>query len=357
MIGTTLKLGFDGTAVSRGLGRVSRGLGAFGKQFAIGAMQRVGHRMTDLMGRLVMAVPQALKETADWASNMTDMATQTGVSVEKLVLLEEKLRLAGASARDTSRIISTLAASLQEARDTGGAPYEALQRLGFTGFDFKDMPIDQAFDEIGRRVASVGGDIDGLEKSMEDLFGARIGFGLLRFYKDMEVNTDRAKKNVADFARSMERVAPRLDTFADSLGRWENFKRGLSSIAMDEMFRLTGGEGFANNLFDRLNPEKLRPKISEFFNLVGRNLEAFLSQDLSKSFGDLFRNIGRSIGDGIRDSIGDMFSIKNLNPFKFPWTGGKTSATDAGKNAVSELESQTALLRDIKKEAFVSRFS
>jgi hypothetical protein len=351
MIGTTFKLGFDSTSVSRGLGGLTRSLRTGLGRIGVGALERIGHRVTDLMGRIVMAVPEALKETADWAGGMTDMATATGMSVQELILLEEKFRLAGVSAKESGAVVSRFALNLKTARTEGGAAKDALNQLGFYATDFKDLSLDESFQKIGQRVQEMAPHLDNVEGIMADLFGAKIGYQQLKLFKDWAAVSAQAENNVGKLANAMNNgQAANLDRWSDALGRFENFKRSLASMALDEYFRISGGPGSVDRMFNFLDPEKIRPKIQEIMNLLGRNLEVFLNQDIGASFGDLFKNIGRSIGEGIAESI----SLKNLVP---GWLGGnKPPTTTSASSPLPELQKHTALLQQIRDKS-VAKFS
>lgn len=344
MIGTTFKLGFDGTSVSRGLGRITstigRGLGRIG----IGALERAGHRVTDLMGRLVMAIPDTIKETADWAGGLTDMATATGMSVKDLVILEEKFRLAGVSAKESGAVMSRFALNLQTAATEGGAAAEALRELGFNGQSFVDVPLDEAFKQIAQWIPTA----KNAEKIMGDLFGQKLGYQQLKLFRDWDAVTAQAINNVGKLAEAMDKgQAASLDRWADSLGRFENFKRSLATIALDEWFKLSGGAGMTDKFFDEFDPESLRPKIAAMMETVKS-----MFSDPSKFFGDAFRNLGKSIGDGIKDSLRGSISVKDLF-FSKPKEGGKTTDSETA----NELKKQTALLRRISTQENVATFA
>ena len=89
MIGSIVRLMFDASAVQRGLAGLGGMFGRMGRQIGIGGLQRVGHQITDLMGRMIVALPMAGKELLDWAGNLNDMSMQTGISVDRLMLMEE----------------------------------------------------------------------------------------------------------------------------------------------------------------------------------------------------------------------------------------------------------------------------
>ena len=226
MIGTTFKLGFDGTSVSRGLGRIAGTLGKGLGRIGVGALERVGHRMTDLMGRIVMAVPDAIKETADWAGGLTDMSVATGMSVEKLILLEEKFRLAGVSAKESGFVMSKFAKSIKEAATEGGPAAEALRALGFYANEFKVTPIDKAFEQVAKRLAELTemNELDNPEGIMSDLFGGKLGYQQLKLFKDWEAVSAQAQNNVGKLAKSLgSGLAGQIDQWGDALGRFQYF--------------------------------------------------------------------------------------------------------------------------------------
>ena len=368
MLGTTFRLGFDGTSIARGLGNASNLLGRFGRQVGIGMARQVGAKVTDMMGKIVMAIPEALTETADWAGSMQDMSTQTGVSVEKLVLLEEQLRLSGAGAKDASVIMSKMAANIQDAANNGGGAADALAKIGLSAKELKGMGIDQQFHTIGKRLAELNATtktsikfndpfskqfgetiiettekLEDMESITADIFGAKMGLKLLRFFNDYDASVAQATNNVAALAKHMGGGgAAAMDTWSDALGRFETFKRSLASIALDEMFRVTGGPGSVDKMFDFLDPEKLRPRISEAMNMLGRSLEVFLSQDLSSSFSDVFKNIGRELGKGFRES----FSIKDLLGIGAPSGGGSKSSSSDVSALIKESNNLLAAIRE-----------
>ena len=371
MLGTTLKLGFDGSSVDRGLGGITGKFGRVGRQIGIGMARQVGARMTDMLGRVLMAIPDTLKETADWAGNMNDMATQTGMTVGELVLLEEKLRLSGAAAADTSRIISTLKDNIYEAMNAEGPERDALHKLGFRAFEFEGNDPSEIFEKIGKRVAELGPKFEGLEGTMADLFGARMGYKLLRFFNDFEGSTKQAENNVGKLAVAMgDGAAAKMDTFGDSLERFDTFKRSLASIALENLFRGPGGENMGNRLFDALDPEKLRPMIENLTTLLGRNLEVVLSGDAG--IGDIFKNIGKILGDGLKEklymgieekfqSLGRKLGEGLKETFNFSPSGifkGMFPGKDKDKPMDdSEMKRQTSLLEDIRSNGKTARFA
>jgi hypothetical protein len=340
-IGTTLKVGFDAAAVRKGFAGLG---GMFGgamrgfRQIGIGAARDVGARMTDLLGRVLMAVPQGIKETLDWAGNLTDMSAQTGVAVSKLVLMEEALRLAGASASDTSRILSTFADNLGEAMREAGPAQEALRKLGFKMTDFKGIGLDEAFEKVGRRAGQMSWGVGELESTMADLFGARMGFKLIRFFRDFDGGMKQSINNVGPFAARLDSTATGYDKMSDALGRFKMRWRETMSIVIDETVNMFGDD-WVDQMFDFLAPEKIRSLISN----VKDGLKEISSGDFWKG---LMNDLGRAIGDGIKASIGDTFSLKGLVP---SWMGGRDATSSTGNNdkTIARMDRQIQLLQTI----------
>jgi hypothetical protein len=339
-IGTTLTVGFDAAAVRKGfagLGGMFSGAMRGFRQIGIGAARDVGARMTDLLGRVLMAVPQGLKETMDWAGDLDDMSVQTRISVERLVLLEEALRLSGAEARDTSLMISRLANNLEDARNSAGPAREALNKLGFLAEEFADIPIDKAFEMIGKRVATLPDDFRGLEGVMFDLFGGKMGGKIIRFFRNFESQTDQARKNVGDLARRMDSSAAAYADAGDKLDRFGSRWKEMMAMIID-----AGSEdmiGWADGFFESVSPEKIRATF------------AFLREEVAGIFkGDgisgMFKGIGRQIGEGIKESLSGM-SAGSL--IKGMFTGAPTASTGSGSfdKLVSQGMEQTGLLRQI----------
>ena len=84
--------------------------------------------------------------------------------------------------------------------------------------------------------------------------------------------------------------------------------------------------------------------------MIGRNLEVFMSQDISASFGDIFRNIGKQLGEGIKESFGDSMSLKGILGFK---TAAKNSPSG---DPIAVLKESNKLLTEIRDKS-VAKFA
>jgi hypothetical protein len=355
MIGSTVRLGFDATAVQKGLGGLGGLFGRMGRQIGIGGLRQVGAQITDLIGRAFLAVPQAQKEMMDWAGNMTDMAAQTGVSIQSLLVMEEALRMTGASAADTSRIMSVFKDNLFEASQGAEAQKTALNKLGFSAQDFKDMNIDEAFYTIGKAVSELGPDFEGLEGIMADLFGARMGYKMIRFFRDFQGSMATAKKNVSGFSDVSDRMFAGFDNISDIMGRWSNTRRNLmmafsGGMAGDQGIELAG-EGL-DLLFDKLN--SLAPAMRDFGQQMMKGtmkaIEVLSNQGIMESIGDLFKNVGKSIGEGIMESIKGSISPGGM-------IKGLFSSNNSSDPLLKENQKQTGYLAKIQRDGVTARYA
>lgn len=317
-IGTKVKVGWDASAVKTGMmklksgfagvGRIlGRGLKAGAVLGGVGAITAIGAALKAAMG---------VKDLADYGSGLSDMAVQTGVAVDKLVLMEEAMRLAGVPMRDTSRALSTLAANIQEAQSQAGLARDAFNDIGIYMDQLEGKRIDEVFDMIGRAIADSGGEIKNLERSMEGLFGARIGYGLLRLFRD-PANFEKAAKNVGNLARDLKDSANDLDRLADDLGglgvQMRGFYLGLYRVAKQAL-----GDNPLQPLFDAFNYENMRPVFERIRNTFVRMREEGIGAimgDMMEQMTALMKSLGAAFGEGIKESLRGNFSILDaVNP-------------------------------------------
>jgi hypothetical protein len=352
MIGSTVKLGFDATAVQKGLGGLGGLFGRIGRQIGIGGLRQAGAQVTDLMGRIILAVPQAGKEMLDWVGNLNDMSMQTGISVDRLMLMEEALRMTGASAADTSRIMSTFKDNLYEASQGSEAQKAALNKLGFGASDLKHMNIDEAFYAIGKVVSELGPEFEGLEGVMADLFGARMGYKMIRFFKDFDGSMAKAKSNISSFGGMSQDAFEGFDKIGEYLERWTMTRRSLLAGFFEGAVGGTGIKGAASGIdamFDKLNG--MSDKMREFGKVFRTSIEYVAQTGFGNVLSDMFKGLGKSIGEGIAESIKESISpkgfIQSMNPF-----GSNKSDT-----LLKENQKQTAVLTLIQRDGITAKYA
>jgi hypothetical protein len=277
----------------------------------VGAVTALGAALKAAMG---------IKELADYGSGLSDMATQTGVAVSELVKMEEAMRLAGVPMKDTSRVLSTMVANMQEAKAQTGLARDAFNDLGIFMDELEGKNPAEVFQMIGDVIASSGDDITNLERSMEGIFGARIGYGLLRLFKD-PANWEKASKNVSRLAQDLEDSATDLDRLADDIGGLGVQMRGVY-LGIYRTAQTVLGENPLQFIFDAFNYENMAPVFDKIRNTLIRMREEGVGAifgDAMESLKGVMRDLGKVFGEGIKEALGDFSIMDTISPgFSLP---------------------------------------
>lgn len=335
MIGTTFKLGFDGTAVSRGLSGLGGVLGRFGRQIGIGAARKIGYGLTDMIGRLIMSVPLATKELLDWGGEMTDLSAQTKMTTDDLMVMQEALRMAGFKGNATNAIVQ-LKKNLYDASQGAEEAQWALNQIGIGGSDLLGMPVMDSLKIIGREMSKLAENDPRMEKIQMALFGGRAGKEFLKFFADFDGNMNIAKKNVGDFAKRSKDLLPIYDAISDNLGRWDMVKKDLTSSMLEGLLGMDGLQSAASavdrmmdSIRDMGGPmrelgQALREIFMVFKELIDKHgIMGALMETMSAA--------GSAFGDALAESIRDA-----MNPMSGMFGGGKKKPKAPDTRSMSE---------------------
>jgi hypothetical protein len=360
-LGATLKVKMDSTAVKRGLSNIRAGFVRLG-----GVVRGIGGAMRKAFipaAAAAGALAVAFKKVADEGSELSDMAVQTGVSVGKLVVMQEALRRAGAPISDTSRMLSMLASNLKEAKFEAGPAREALDDLGISLSEISDKPLDEQFMMILERIRDAGDQVKNLEGAMEGLFGARMGFGILRLAKDLDVNMEKAEKSAKSYAEFMEESSGSLDATADELGRigmilkatigkllinlpWDKINNFLAELHDIDFSNIFGSDFFSKQTpVERggtLNTEPTS-KFARTINAIKSFFKDLFNLEKWKEWGTA---VGTAIGEAIKNSLGDFGKLFG-GGFSLPKIPGLTSSQTPGNDLLNETKSTNRLLESI----------
>jgi hypothetical protein len=357
-IGTTVKVGWDAAAVRSGMGGL-KGLFAGTmrgfRQVGIGVARQAGVNIMEILGNALMAGPKL----AEYAGDMVDFAARTRVSVADLVVLEEALELAGAKGADTSRMLQMLADNLYEATQNIGPARDALNKLGFTGAEFVKLPIDKAFEKIGRKVGTLPDDFEGLEGIMSDLFGARGGFRMISFFRDFDGGMKQARANAEPFAKDLGENAVALDELSEQASAWKYAWQSFVLQGMKTMPAILDA-GFKDlGFFDT-------SKHQEFWKGLGDSvvsgIKAIKNGELPSIMNDLFLAAGAKMGEGFKAALGISSSSEGggggmggmlKGAFKGMFGGGSPTASTGGRSLdelIAQGTEQTSYLRRIAEK-------
>ena len=376
MIGTTVKLGMDASAVKTGLGGLGHLFGRFGKQISIGGARQIGAQMTDWVGKLLMVLPEAISETMDWAGELVDLSKQTGMTTKDLMELSEAFRLAGGEGMDAGRMIGTMRKNLYEASsETEGDKVDALRLLGLRDSDIQSLGPMQQFEKIMKALNATMGSMDPgqLEKTTIALFGQKMGLKGIAIFKDFNAGLGKAKENLGSMANMSPELLAAIDDLGDSIGRFSMVKKGLTVRLMEGILGTSGLIG-ATGMVDAFYNKMLA--LGDSFRDLGESLRkafdsfmAIANKDgFGAAFGDLLKKVGYYLGEGIKEgmsSMGVFGTIKNAIQKGREIRSGETNRMDQflpgmkpvndaartiDKAIFGELSDQTSMLERIYRE-------
>ena len=313
-IGTTLKVGFDSSAVKRGFGSIGGMFKGIGRGMAMGAGAMMSKSLVDLAIKAATGVDQL----ADFAGEAEDTALQVKASTAEIIKLDRALELAGSEVK-AGRMLSTLSDNIYDAANGGEDLQKAFRAIGLESKDFAGKTTIEQFEMIGRAVAAMGDDVGTVQNSLEKIFGAKMAMQLLKLFRNQDV-FNQAGEEMDGFASNVEAAASRLGKAQDQFKRLPYLWRGLNLALFD---KFSGDGGAIKKIIDGMQ----RAIDTGDFTLLGKNLSEVFRQamnaikdsDIWKWIAEKMRELGKLIGGGIGDA---------LNPFKlFNLFGGKNDST------------------------------
>jgi hypothetical protein len=360
MVGTTFKLAFDAQSVKRGISSLGGMMKSFGKQVAIGGSREVGVKMTDFLGRMISYLPEAAKETLDWAGDLVDLSNQTRASTKDLMLLGEAFRLSGMESVDAGRMIGTMQKSLYAAGTGDQAQQDALSALGLRPSSFEGMDPIERMKLIIKQMNKLKDTLKPgqLEDVSSAIFGGKIGLKTLRIFENLPATLEEASRNLGTMQDMTTEELSALDNMGDMLGRFEIEKRGLLLSLMEGMFgkNMSTGTTMINSLAGLV--QSLRPTMEKIGGIFKGMLDALpkLIDDLAKGgpgkvLGGFLESIGESIGKGMKKTF-----TESLNPFS-DFNNKKPSGKTGDKPLLTETEKHTALLEKMLYKNSIAEFA
>jgi hypothetical protein len=333
MIGTKVVVGYDQNAVVKGL-KGTEGLfkNAF-KQIGIGAARQVGYGITNMLGKIASALPTVTVNALNFGESLFEMSEQTGISIGKLLELQEALRMSGVDMSDPAKAISTFSKNLFEATQGPGVR-DLLEKL-FGKSDIARELYKMKPDEAIYKITEKVGDAlrSGLMKEGEasniftGLFPAKQGgFDFVKFAKNYSESMAQARQHMASQIPLWERLAKRADAFNDALGRGKNAANALGGIILERIINITEKGGGLDKLFDFFDPMKQESNINALFDMIEARIRELANGDIKVMFSNISRDLGKAFGEGVRSE---------MNPFK--------PAMDSVYNAGGALASHPAL--------------
>lgn len=211
MAALTFKVGGDtsglGSATRKAKGMLG-GLAKFAKGAAIGGM---------LAGAAASAVALVkgfggLRDAIDLGGDLSDLASQTGIAVGELVILQRALRDNGASAEDAGPLINKMQKGIVDLGAGLSTQVRAFDRLGLSYDEISAKSPGQQFELIQKRIAAMENPTQRAGTAME-VFG-RSGAKLLAMFDDGDA-MDKARVSLGGQAEILEKNAATFDRSSD----------------------------------------------------------------------------------------------------------------------------------------------
>jgi hypothetical protein len=370
-INTTVKVGFDGTAVKTGLKNIGGMFGKFSKEVGIGAARKVGEFGADWVGKSIQFLVEGATSIFDFASELKDLSALTGESAQELMILNEQLRLAGVEGGETGKQLLTFSKAIYESFEAAKKGekddvWNIFSDLGLTLADLMRMKPAAQIEAIFSAMSANNVPKDKANAYIEKLFG---GKGVLKYGKvfadGMAESRQVAINNLGPLLKMTDKYIAGLESASDEAGRFKNAQLQLSSAFVKG---LTGGNigqiltGSLKMFFDGIGKaaewlERAGATLRNTFEYIGQVGFGKVFDDLKAGFDGWAEDIGAKIGQAIKDAIKSLVAGTPLqsmfDPSPVAFAGPPASMANkaaANDKALFFAEKQTKLLGDINEK-------
>jgi len=331
-VGTTVKVGFDGTAVQKGFGKIGGMFKSIGRGMAMGAGAMASKSLIDLALKAVTGV-DAL---ADFSGEAEDVALQTRSTTSEIILLNEALKRAGANV-DAGRMLSVLNDNIFDASHGSEELQKAFSTLGLQTKDFAGKSTIETFQMIGRAVRDMGSSAAESENALEAILGGKMSMQMLRLFRNSTI-FGQVDQEVGTFAKNVEEQAVALGAAQDQFRRITYLWKGINLAIFKNFGDITGIKQTMDALQKGVDVGDFRPikeELAKALEVVGDLLMGKLKQ------------AGEAIGEGISTALKNSFSKVPLLEKLFTSTTDKsTSMIDPTKEIVRTNQILERIYRD-----------
>ena len=215
-------LNLDVTGFSNGIKKASndvKSLGASLTNIAGGAIMAGLSAAAAAAGAAVAGMYSAMEA----GGALVDLSEQTGIAIDKLMVLQTAFKQAGMSAEDVQPVINKMQKAIVGAATAGGPAAEAFQRLGLSAAELSGMGADEQLRAVGEAISKIQNPAQKAAIAME-IFGKSGGRALALFAAG---GLDDSATAVGNQARLMRDNAGVFDRITDVLGTAATKLQGL----------------------------------------------------------------------------------------------------------------------------------
>ena len=331
-VGTTVKVGFDGTAVQKGFGKIGGMFRNIGRGMAMGAGAMGSKSLVDLAIKALTGV-DAL---ADFAGEAEDVALQTRSTTSEIILLNLALQRAGANV-DAGTMLSRLNDNIFDAANGSEELQKAFSTLGLQSSNFAGKSTIESFEMIGRAVRDMGMNAAKSENALEAILGGKMSMQLLKLFRNSTI-FEQVDQELGTFAKNVEEQATRLGAAQDQFRRITYLWKGINLALFKNFGDITGIKSAMDALQKGVDTGDFRPIKEE----LAKALEVIGDLLMSK-----LKQAGEAIGEGISNALRNSFSKVPLLEKLFTSTTDKTSsAIDPTKEIIRTNQILERIYRD-----------
>lgn len=168
------------------------------------------------IGGLGLAAVAGAKHIARLGGELNDLQNRTGISVERLTVLQRAFADTGIGADEVGKTFSKLQKSIYDAATVGGPAADALNNLGLSAANLARLSPEEQFNAVSKAVAGIESPTQRAAAAME-LFG-RSGGQMLQLFGDAGA-ISKAEEVLGRLPELLGRNAPVLDDISDSIDR------------------------------------------------------------------------------------------------------------------------------------------
>jgi hypothetical protein len=162
----------------------------------------------------VRGAVRSMGAAIELGGQLNDLSARTGETAGNLLILRRAFENAGAGAESVGITINRLQRNIVEGASGAKAQAEAFDKLGLSAAKLKDMAPTEQLQAVARALRDLENDSDRTNLAM--LLLGRSGGELIPLFRAMDIELDRANKQVGRAAELMNVLNPDLDRISDN---------------------------------------------------------------------------------------------------------------------------------------------
>ena len=216
-------LKMDVSGFTSGINKATSGISSLANTVKGLAVVEYGGRALSAMADAVGAAFRGMYSAMEAGGALVDLSEQTGLAVDKLMVLKTAFTQAGMGADEVQPVINKMQKAIESAATSGGPAAEAFQRMGLSASKLSGMRADEQLTTIGDAINKIQNPTQKAAAAME-IFGKSGGRALALFASGGLADAATA---VGNQAQLMKENAGVFDKVTDILGTAATKLQGL----------------------------------------------------------------------------------------------------------------------------------